>query len=194
MNHRTNMTIKTAILVSLFSLCSMSLALVHSFNPDDGSVIFVAKGKPSLLKIEGKGSGFNGQLTEENGKVSGTLTMDVRSFDTGIELRDEHMKNNYLDVENFPTATLSLKDQAVPKEGSFKFKGELEIKGVPKTVEGTATLKKTDGGTELKAEFPINISNYPIGVPKYLGITVAETVQVTATSKSVTQDKTSARK
>lgn len=163
---------------------SAHAATTYSLTPEQGAVNFLAKGKPAMLKIEGKGKGVTGKLTEDGEKISGTLEFDLSTLDTGIGLRDEHMKDKYLETKKFKKAILTLKDQKVPGSGKFKFKGEMEIKGVKKDVEGEATVIRDGAKTRVSAQFPLKISDYPIGVPSYMGITVAETVEVTVNTEA----------
>ena len=58
--------------------------------------------------------------------------------------------------------------------GEKKFRGKLSLHGKEKEVAGTYTA---EGGL-VKAKFPLTLSDYAIDVPRYLGITVADTVDV----------------
>jgi polyisoprenoid-binding protein YceI len=161
-----------------------AFAGVYTFTPDKGTVEFHAKGKPALLKITGKGTGVGGALKNVDGKLSGDMKFDLNSLDTGIELRNDHMKHKYLEVQTYPYAVLHFTDFTFPKStDQFEFTGDLEIKNVKKPIKGTAKIEKAAEGSKLSAEFSLKITDYPIGVPNYLGVTIAEdvTVQVSAT-------------
>lgn len=176
------------ILIAVMFLANATspFAATLTLSPEKGFVEFHAKGTPSLLKITGVGKGPGGTLKESASKVSGSLKFELSTLSTGIELRDEHMKNKYLDTAQFPTAAIELDAVEVPAgDGEFPFAGQLDIKGVKKPVSGNAKVIRNSTGGELTAEFPIKLSDYPIGVPNYLGITVAEDVKVVVKSTFV---------
>ena len=108
--------------------------------------------------------------------VDGALKLKLDSFQTGIGLRDRHMKEKYLEAGKFPEATLTLAKQTLPKNGSAPFEGELELHGVKKKVSGTAEL--LDGGKAVKASFPVSLKDYAITAPSFAGISVADQVNV----------------
>src|SRR5262245_18665278 len=73
-----------------------------------GSIEFNATGWPSALRIHGKGKGPDGTLTVTESAVTGSVAVDLGSLETGIALRDRHMKENYLQVDRYPKAVLNL--------------------------------------------------------------------------------------
>lgn len=147
---------------------------VYQFNQDGGRVEFEAIGRPSLLKIRGKGTGPQGSITVKDGKTVGVLSFDMTSLDTGIEVRTRHMKERYLHVDKNPKAVLKLESAS---QGQFS--GELELHGVKKPVQGTYTVSsEKDGAVALQAEFKLKISDFAIEVPTYAGITISDTTTV----------------
>src|ERR1700743_1526023 len=88
-------------LVCLFSLTGFAAAKSIVFSPT-GTVTFLAVGKPSAIKINGTGEAAKGSLTlAADNKASGVLTFNLKSLNTGIDLRDKHMKEKYLQVDQF---------------------------------------------------------------------------------------------
>ncbi len=172
---------KLLILVTIvLAQTSFAAATQYEFKPEVGKVGFKTKGWPNLVTIKGEGKGVSGSLQETAGKVSGTLTFDLTSLKTGIDLRDDHMKNNYLEVKDHPTAALTLKDATLPEglKGTMKFTGTLKLHGVEKEVTGEAKLDNDSGQITMSAEIPVNLSDFKIAIPSYKGITVAEKVNI----------------
>ncbi len=171
-------------IIGLLFLFNISHAAINAsqfdFKPDAGKVEFKTKGWPNLVTIKGEGKGVKGQLKANAGKVSGDLSFDLTTLKTGIELRDTHMKENYLEVKNHPTAKLTLTDVSVPEnlDGSFEFSGKLTLHGVENDVKGKAELENEDGKIKMNAEIPIKLSDFKIAIPSYQGITVAEKVTI----------------
>jgi len=151
--------------------------------PGTGSVEFLAVGRPSMLKIHGKAPGPTADLRLEQRQLKGSVEMELGKLETGISLRDEHMKDKYLHVKEFPRAKLTLleapADEAfaasLSNGGERDFKGKLELHGKEREVSGKFTAQ----GGLVKASFPITLSEFGVDVPKYLGVTVADSVSVT---------------
>lgn len=154
--------------------------------PADGKTEFEALGRPSMVKIKGHGEGPDTKLTLDGKNLSGELVFKMETLDTGIGMRNEHMKDKYLEVQKYPTSTLKLKDVVLPEGFSvanpelkdFPFKGKLTLHGVEKDVEGKVNVAKDLKAT---ADFEIKISDFAIAIPSYLGITVADSVKIHVT-------------
>lgn len=169
----------------------------YTFKDQNGAVEFKAKGWPNLLKINGKGAGFTGEVHVADNKASGVLKMNLDTLKTGISLRDDHMKNKYLNVKEFPTAELEIINVIVPEKlkGTKPFNGKLTLHGVTKNVEGVVKfngLKKDKA--KIDAEFDIKISDFNIELPSFKGITVAEDVKVKVSSKAEVKINNNKRK
>jgi polyisoprenoid-binding protein YceI len=166
-----------------------SSAVPVELRTDAGSVEFLATGWPSALKIHGKGAGPDGVLTIADHTVSGSLVVDLESLQTGIGLRDRHLKEEYLQVDRFPQArlTLSRLDVACVPEGAafapvaVPFDGTLMLHGVSKPVSGQARVGRHDARVDVSAQFSIKLGDFGVEIPKYMGITVAEKVDVKTT-------------
>jgi polyisoprenoid-binding protein YceI len=140
------------------------------------------------------GGSFEAKTTALTGSVAGnasglafdgSLAVDLRTLDTGISLRNEHLRDNYLEVNNgpgFETATLSkieLKEFGPDApEGKGSFTGSLTLHGVTQTVAGAVDVRQAGAGLRVKASFPVTLADYGIRKPRYLGIGVKDTVQV----------------
>jgi polyisoprenoid-binding protein YceI len=149
---------------------------------EQSSVKFAAVGKPGFLHINGESAKLGGTADWADGSISGNFTVALDGFVTGIDMRDEHMKAKYLETGKFPQATLAVAKVAAPGAGTVDFTGDLTLKGVTKPVKGTLTLKNgpADGKVEGDAAFALALTDFPVGVPTYMGITVADKVDVTA--------------
>src|SRR5579863_2237042 len=88
-----------------FFLLSAATAGAENLNVT-GSSEFIATGKPGFIKIDGLGKGLTGRLALTGNEVSGQATFPLATLDTGVGLRDKHMKDEYLEVQKFPEAKL----------------------------------------------------------------------------------------
>ncbi|HEY8270677.1 MAG TPA: YceI family protein [Pseudobdellovibrionaceae bacterium] len=156
-----------------------------------GHIEFLAIGKPSAIKIRGKGDDLKSEAQWKEKQLSGKFTFNLESLDTGIELRTNHMKEKYLETGKFSgkfkNAELELKPVALaqdPCKESVKvtqapFEGTLNLHGVQHPVKGDfdATAEKGKGHAQIR--FELNITDYKIEIPVYLGIKVTDQVQNT---------------
>jgi polyisoprenoid-binding protein YceI len=157
-----------------------------------GETEFLALGRPSALKIVGKGAAPKGTIIFEAGKATGTARFSLASLDTGIGMRNEHMKTKYLEVEKFPEATLTLTKLEIPAEklrGDFApfdvpFEGKLSLHGVEKPVSGTSKVSLSGAKLTIEANFGLEISDYGIASPGYGGVTMAKEVKVSIKSSA----------
>jgi polyisoprenoid-binding protein YceI len=141
------------------------------------------------------GGSFDAKTTALSGSVTastsgssaldGSFAVDLRTLDTGIGLRNEHLRENYLEVNKgsgFDTATLAEIDlkgfSSDAPEGKGSFAGLLTLHGMTKTVTGAVDVRQVGAGLRVKASFPIHLSDYSIHKPRYLGIGVQDTVHV----------------
>lgn len=106
------------------------------------------------------------------GKLSGTFEADLQSMTTDNSLRDEHMREKYLDVKTHPKAKLVI-EPSTPEA----WKGLLTLKGETKPVSGTGKLTP-DG--KFEAVFTLNLDDFPaIGAPTWKDVMMNKTVEVT---------------
>ena len=161
----------------------------------DGTVVFLAVGQPSAIKIEGKGEGAAGELIvrKASGKflATGRLEFNLETLDTGIAMRTRHMKEKYLETGKHPKALLELDALEIPValaqgagESATNFTGKLTLHGVQKQVSGTATLKRDTTSVNAQSRFKINLEDFAIDIPKFAGVTVAREVDVSVDFKS----------
>src|SRR5262245_34322468 len=105
-----NFKINVLVLIFAFAFSQLSFGASKwtvDLSGGSGQVEFHAIGKPSAIKIHGKGEAPKGKITLDNGKIGGVITAHLASFDTGIQTRNEHMKNKYLGVQKYPEAKLT---------------------------------------------------------------------------------------
>lgn len=120
--------------------------------------------------------------------LGGDLVVDLRTLDTGIGLRNTHLRDAYLEVgkgDGFEKAVLSnLKLGDVDPEtfqGRTAFTGDLALHGAKVQVTGEAEIRREGKSFRVNATFPVRISDYGIAKPQYLGVGVRDVVQVKVT-------------
>jgi hypothetical protein len=108
----------------------------------------------------------------DNGAVEATnIRVPVKSLKSGINLRDQHMINKYLEADKYPDVILK-----IAKGAGGKGEAVLVIKGKEGKVNGTYGTS----ATSLKAEFSLKLPDFGITDISYKGIGVEDEVKVVA--------------
>ena len=121
--------------------------------------------------VVGVSSFLNGRISLASKEVD--FYLDLSTIKTGIALRDEHMRENYLEVDKFPFAEFfGTMTQAFDpnKQGlqPVEVKGTFTVHGQSQEVTITGTAEVTSEGIEILASWPIQLSDYQIPIPKVL--------------------------
>lgn len=177
---------KTMMFVITLTL-GMSSAFGAIIQTKNSNVEFLAIGKPSAIKIRGKGQALKSQLQWKEKQLSGNFVFDLDSLDTGIELRTNHMKEKYLETAKFKDSVLTLKPLALTQDickesvnlEKAPFEGTLKLHGEDKPVKGEVDIKADKGRGTSKVRFDLNITDYKIDIPVYMGIKVADKIENT---------------
>ena len=110
--------------------------------------------------------------------------LDLNTLKTGIGLRDRHMRENYLETEDFPFAEFTGKLEALPQlvrneKVPVKATGRFKIHGVEKEIQVEGTLMQiSDQEIVLNAAFKVLLSDYDIPLPSLVFYELAEEQQV----------------
>ena len=130
-------------------------------------------------------SGTVGVADGSPAALSGELSVDLSTLDTGIALRNTHLREKYLEVARgaeFASAVIS--GVRLDKAGTSTFRGQtpfagtLLLHGVRRPVAGQAEIRSEGNDVRVLASFPLRIDDYGIAAPRYLGVGVKNEVQV----------------
>lgn len=137
-------------------------------------ISFFATGSPGFLDIEGVTNTIS--VADDGSKLS--FTVPMTSVKTGIDLRDEHMCNEFVQVAQYPNAVLALDRAAVkmPANVGDKTKGtvtgDFNIHGVSQPVSVAYQIQRSNTGYKVTGKFDFDTSKSGIEIPSYLGVTV----------------------
>lgn len=149
----------------------------------------------SSVKFKIKNFGFNNvtgsfkgiqgtiQFHPENPAASSMdVTVDAKSVNTGINLRDNHLrKEEYFDVKKYPSIRfVSSKITASPTAGTLFIIGKLTIKNVTREVSFPFTAVPQDGGYLFTGEFRINRIHFQVGESSSVSDNLTVTLKVFA--------------
>jgi len=134
------------------------------------------------------GFGLDGtthQLRIEDDGTNLKIVVPLASLQTGISLRDRHMREKYLHVEQYPDAVLELPWSAVklPEDGQTSdgtAPGKMSLHGKIHDVQVKYRLVRTGNRYQVTGNVPLNITDYGIETPSYFGVTVQPDVEASA--------------
>ena len=186
--------------LSLFLVPAVASAEKYSFDVDPKLVNISFESRMEIEDILGTTHKATGSAQLEGKTASFDISVPVDSLRTGIDLRDEHLKNDqWLNAKKHPNITF--KGDKIRKAGKDKYKvsGQFEMNGVarPKTVTvdvrriPEATAKKLGLGSgnwlRVRSDFKVDISEHDIKVPDMAAAKVAKTwtVRVSLFAKEV---------
>jgi len=106
----------------------------------------------------------------------------LASLDTGIGLRNRHMRENCLETDKYPYASYKAHITKVEKQsdGSFAItaEGKFTIHGVEKPMTITGTVTQENNGYHVKSDFVVRLTDHNIEVPTLMFLKINENIKV----------------
>lgn len=176
-------SIKSPALRALAVLLVLGVPLV-------ASAAFRATGTPNVtmsvtgtLGLHIDGTTRELSVVDDGTKV--TVRVGLRRLGSGIELRDHHMRDTYLQVGRFPNAELIIDRSAlrVPTTApvSANVRGQLKLHGQTRNVTFHYEARRDHNAIRVTGRLQFNMNDFGIIVPVYMGITVRPAVDVNVT-------------
>jgi hypothetical protein len=136
---------------------------------------------PAGMKIVGTGN----ELRVADDGTAVKVSVPLASMKTGISIRDKHMHEKYLQTPNYPSAELqvprsSLKILSGGSSVAQDAAGTLTLHGKSKPVNFHFTSAREGSKLKVRGTMHLNMNDYGIEVPVYLGVTVKPDVDVAA--------------
>ena len=142
------------------------------------AVAFHASG-PAGMKIVGSTNDLD--VDDQGAKI--VIRVPLRNLATGISLRDDHMRNKYLQVGTYPNAELTIDRSSIhfpngDGTGSGDAPGSMAIHGHSKNVTFHYVLARASGTLHVQGTVALDVRDYSIDIPSYLGVTVKPDIDV----------------
>ncbi len=136
--------------------------------------------------FEAKTKAVSGEVAEiptQPGAMSGALKVQLDTLETGIALRDRHLRDTYLEVGKGPEYAVAVLEniRVDSTDGKGTFRGTLMLHGQRSEVVGTSTVQRRADAVKVEAQFPVKVSSFHIPEPTYLGVGVRDEIQVKVT-------------
>ena len=126
------------------------------------------------------GEGLEGETDLEASEFY--FEVDLASLDTGMGLRNRHMRENYLETDDFPFASFRGRVAALQPEAPGRYRAL--TRGVF-TIHGVAREREIQGTAESQAEilrvrcaFQVILSDHDIPIPKLMFMKIDEVMEL----------------
>lgn len=110
------------------------------------------------------------------------LEVDLGSLDTGIGLRNRHMRDNYLETDRFPYATFSGSFEEVGEgdDGWVRVTGggDMGIHGISRPMEIVCDVAPSGRGFRTRCLFEVLLSDFDIEIPKVMFMKLANEIRL----------------
>ncbi len=92
-------------------------------------------------------------ITDDRSGITGNLLLDAASLDSGIALRDQHIRErrSALDVDRYPTIRFDLERAAVGRDATFDIWGHVTIRDITRPVQLRVEARVDADHAELTA-------------------------------------------
>jgi polyisoprenoid-binding protein YceI len=201
------LTIPAALITVITGLLCASLAERVSAAPTSFEIksgtpsLVVFDSKSTMESFQGKTHNVTGTIRADTGNLADSVdvnvTVDLASLDTGISLRNKHMREDHLETDKYPNAVFhgrKLLDPSAPsltpgQTVTFRIAGDFTLHGVTRAIEVPVTVSMgADGASiNIKGGFPVTLADYKISRPKFLVMRLGETQKVSLDLSAVRQ-------
>jgi polyisoprenoid-binding protein YceI len=136
-------------------------ALHFRIQPEASEITFRATSR--LMNAEGHFSRFSGDVVMDPETPSSArivLTIDAASLDTGIDMRDKHLRSvDFFDVERYPTiAFQSVRVESGGRRATVV--GRLTLRGITRDLSVPVDVQISSAALVASGEFIVNRGEY----------------------------------
>jgi len=162
-------------------------------SPEAGDSHVVFESKAPMETFEGRTNRVSGSIdpaADAEGVIALRVAVDMASLDTGISLRDRHMRENHLHTDEHPEATFDgatvIEGDAAALSGDgdhdVTLEGDFTLHGVTRTIQVPVRISRTSVDGEprihLTCEFQVTLPDYEIPRPRMLMLKLNETQKI----------------
>jgi len=173
--------------LSFFCLFITALSFAQELNVDHANTNIVE------FFVKATFNNFDGVTNSVDGKIFWTgkyltnkniveFSVPLDSLNTGIGLRDSHMRNEYLNTKQFPYAKFSGMITSADSASTLEYKviaaGTFTLHGISKQLTVNGTIYNYGKLLKLESTFYIMLSDFKIDQPTFLFNTVDNKIKV----------------
>lgn len=145
----------------------------------------VVHSEATLENFTGKSDYLVGQINLADSTVA--FYLDLSTLSTGVELRDEHMQEEFLETNKYPFAQFSGElispfDPASTDTQQVDVKGKFKVHGVSKTIKVSGQMVRKGDHLFVHADWKLQLPDYNIKIPQVLFMKVSKTQKLSITA------------
>jgi polyisoprenoid-binding protein YceI len=173
------------IIYLILLLNGLLAATEYQVNKDQNNMVKFISDAP-IEDFEGITDKIDGFIYWENDdmtkKSSLYFEVDLNTLDTGIGLRNRHMRENYLETEKYPVTYYEGSLTSVVEESGGNFilesEGKIFIHGIEKDLNVKGKMIATDNGYNIKVKFNVKLSDFNIEIPSIMFYKIDENMDL----------------
>lgn len=157
------------LLIGLIALMGAVRNSSTTFTVDKSKVMFYSDAPIEKITGVSENKLVGSLFLADSGKFN--FKFDLRTLKTGIDMRDEHMNENYLETDKYPyaayegkiTSTFNYEKKTLQR---VKSAGKFSLHGVTKDMEILVNMEPLEDGTiKINSVWFLNLSEYKIKIP-----------------------------
>lgn len=185
--------ILASLMVTLF-VFGNGQAAEYRLDPRQGTDTVHIESSAKLEFLDGETQAIAGQFDFDpdrpQAETKAVLRVDLRTLKTGIEKRDQHMRENHLHTDEFPFCFFEITSLdgmptvlALDSVYTATAVGQFYIHGVKREIVAQLSITAIDDATEpgrlrVRAEFEIHLDDFNIPRPRALFLKLAKTIEI----------------
>ena len=141
--------------------------------------------KASVEEFEGVSSKIDGYIYSEKNELQNAdvyFEVDLNLLDTGIGLRNRHMREDYLHTDKYPKTHFKGKITEINKisdtEFDVKANGTYFLHGISQNRQISGKIYLMDNSMKLKSEFIVKLTDHNVEIPKFMFLKISENIKV----------------
>lgn len=175
----------TALLILIFSF--LIYAVEYNVEKSPRNLVKFISDAP-MEDFEGTTSSIDGYIKWDGDDLTSKsdlyFEVDLRTLDTGIGLRNRHMRDNYLHTDRYPYASYRGRVIKADKKDNNSYSvttdGKMTIHGVTKPMKLDGTMTYERNGFRIKSNFSIKLTDYKVEVPRLMFMKISEKIELAA--------------
>lgn len=173
------------IIIVLLTISTLNLiSSEYHIKKDKKNMVKFISDAP-IEEFEGVTDNIDGYLIGDASNIKEDSEMyfevQLNTLETGIGLRDRHMRENYLHTDKYPVAAFKgkiVEAKKTSKGWDVTVKGEMTIHGVTKGISVKGEMNKNKDGFEVSCSFVVPLSDYKIEVPSLMFQKIDENMEL----------------
>lgn len=194
------MNSKAVLLAALGLAASLGVAAPQTYTIRAGEKspqVAQVESKTEAETFTGKTANVTGRITFDAAKKtgSGRISVDVKSIDTGIPLRNDHLQESrWLDAGKHPAITFETTQVRHISGDQYRVTGRYTMKGVTKNITTTATVRLAKASEQtrrqgfrgdvlqIRTSFNVVLKDHGVVISGQAVGKVSETVRISITA------------